>query len=257
MNKVLNFTERLLLDAGIKPGMKVLDIGCGFGEVTFLIAELIGKSGEVIGIDSNELAITKAKGRIKESGFSNINFKQEDLTKVSSELGRFDAVVARRVLMYLPNVRNILRNLSNLLAPYGLFVFQESDSTLVPGGIVSLPLHDRVINWMWRTVESEDGDIHIGFKLPQIMTDAGIVIDHIRAEPVIQGQGSHYPLHFIIRAMLPRIIEHNIANEEEIDIDTLEERLSMERSNEAVYVSDMAFGIWGHKPKESNLKNDD
>lgn len=248
MKKPLDFTERLLQDAGIKPGMKVLDIGCGTGEVTFLIAELVGGSGEVLGIDSNGEAIAKARERVEEKFSANVYFKQEDLTKLSLGSVQFDAVVARRVLMYLPNLTEILRNLSHLIRSGGLFVFQESDSTMIPGGITSLPLHDKVINWMWQTVESEGADTHIGFKLPKILADAGIIVDHVRAEPVIQGQGSHYPLHFIMRHMLPRIIKHGVADAKEIDIDTLEKRLSMERASETIYVSDMAFGVWGHKP---------
>jgi ubiquinone/menaquinone biosynthesis C-methylase UbiE len=48
-------TERLLRSAGIEPGMRVLDIGCGAGDVSMLAAELVGSTGSVVGIDRNEI----------------------------------------------------------------------------------------------------------------------------------------------------------------------------------------------------------
>ncbi|NIP43087.1 MAG: methyltransferase, partial [candidate division Zixibacteria bacterium] len=70
---------------------------------------------------------------------------------------------------------------------------------------------------------------------------------HVQAEPAIQGQPGHNSLLFIIKAMMPRVIEHGVASEEEIDIDTLEERLAAECADGAIYIIDMAFGVWGHK----------
>jgi ubiquinone/menaquinone biosynthesis C-methylase UbiE len=57
------FTERLLKDAGISTGMKVLDIGCGNGEVSFLVSKIIGESGKVVGVDIDNQAITNARKR--------------------------------------------------------------------------------------------------------------------------------------------------------------------------------------------------
>jgi SAM-dependent methyltransferase len=248
MKKIPGFTERLLLDAGITAGMKVLDIGCGAGEVSFLVADLVGASGQVVGIDADEQAIATAQERAKERHYSNVNFCQQNLAKLSLQTAVFDAVVGRRILMYLPDATTVLRGIAEIILPGGLFVFQESDSTMAPGRIGAMPLHDKVVDWIWKTVTREGADIHMGFNLPATMRSAGIIVDHVRAEPVIQGQAGHYPLHFIVRAMLPRIIKQGVASAEEIGIDTLEKRLDAERSRDAVYVSDFAFGVWGHKP---------
>jgi ubiquinone/menaquinone biosynthesis C-methylase UbiE len=51
------FTERLLRNAEIGPGMRVLDLGCGAGDVSMLAAELVGPSGSVVGIDRNPQVI--------------------------------------------------------------------------------------------------------------------------------------------------------------------------------------------------------
>ena len=51
------FTEHFLRDAGIVPGMRVLDIGCGMGDVTMLAAGLVGPAGRVVSIDMNQASI--------------------------------------------------------------------------------------------------------------------------------------------------------------------------------------------------------
>ena len=67
------FTRRLLEEAGIGRGMKVLDVGCGPGDVSLLAAELVGEEGQVIGVDTNsnavQLAQTRAQAASLKTGF--------------------------------------------------------------------------------------------------------------------------------------------------------------------------------------------
>jgi len=58
-------TRRFLLDAGVLPGMRVLDVGCGLGDVTFLCAALVGDAGQVIGVDRASSAIVAARERAR------------------------------------------------------------------------------------------------------------------------------------------------------------------------------------------------
>lgn len=245
---VNSITERLLIDAGISTGMRVLDIGCGSGEISLLLARMVGPEGEVLGIDHDENSILLARERVQGQNLSNVTFLKSDLSEPLPGLGLFDAAVGRRILMYLPNPVVTIRHISTALLPNGVLVFQESDSTMVPGRVKSLPLHEQVNDWIWSTVEREGANIHIGFDLPSIFEQAGLTVESIRAEAIILGQNTHYPLSTIVRAMLPRIIQHGVATETEIDIETLDQRLKAERPSSTVYVSDMAFGIWARKP---------
>jgi hypothetical protein len=61
-------TERLLRSAGIEPGMRVLDIGCGAGDVSMLAAELVGSTGSVVGIDRNEIGLPPPLSRRHRTG---------------------------------------------------------------------------------------------------------------------------------------------------------------------------------------------
>jgi len=61
-------TERLLRNAGIEAGMRVLDLGCGAGDVSVLAAELVGPEGSVVGIDRSQEVLNVAKERAREGG---------------------------------------------------------------------------------------------------------------------------------------------------------------------------------------------
>ncbi len=188
-----SITERLISSAGIARGMRVLDIGCGNGLVSFLLLDAVGSEGEVIGIDINDKALEMAKSRAKENSFSNLKFFNADISNQLTSLGIFDAVFGRRVLMYLQNPVSVLKNISGLIKSGGVVAFQESDATITPGRIEALPLHEKVNEWIWRTVERDGGNLHMGFELPRVLKESGFVVENVKAEAIIQGQKLHSP----------------------------------------------------------------
>jgi ubiquinone/menaquinone biosynthesis C-methylase UbiE len=244
-------TERLLIDAVVGPGMRVLDVGCGRGDVTLLAAKLVGAGGEVVGIDREPGALELARGRVREAGLTNVSCVLGDFTAIGPDHGTFDAVVGRRVLMYQADAVAALRAVVRVLRRGGLVVFQEADATMVPASRVPLPLNARANRWMWRTVEREGGNLHMGFDLAPALEQAGLVVEQVRAEAIVQTAKLRHPVGAIVRVMLPRILEHGVATEAEIDIDTLDERLAAEcAAANATYVGDMAFGAWARLPAE-------
>jgi SAM-dependent methyltransferase len=69
-------TERLLRAAGVNHGMRVLDVGCGVGDVSMLVAELVGPAGFVVGIDRNADAVAmQANARARSAGLKNVDFR--------------------------------------------------------------------------------------------------------------------------------------------------------------------------------------
>src|SRR5262245_17634360 len=86
-------TRWFLREAGLMAGMRVLDVGSGAGDVAFLAAELVGNSGEVVGVDRSEAALTAARG------LRNVSFREGDPTRMTFERA-FDAVIGRYVLQY-------------------------------------------------------------------------------------------------------------------------------------------------------------
>lgn len=242
-------TERLLVDAGIGVGMRVIDVGCGRGDVSFLAARLVGEQGQVLGVDRDASPLVVARERARELNLPRVTFAEGDFCALSPEHGQFDCAVGRRVLMYQRDPVEAIRRLADALRPGGLIVFQEHDSTMVPARLTPLPLQERVHEWVWRTVEREGANIHMGFDLASVLEQAGLVVEQVRAEAIVQTPRAHYPMGPIVRAMLPRIVHQGVASEEEINVDTLDQRLVEERQRaNAAYVGDMVFGAWARKP---------
>ncbi len=98
------YTRRLLEDAGITSGMKVLDVGSGAGDVALLAAELVGPRGTVVGAHSNPLILETARQRVRAAGLENTSFVSTDISRLALDED-FDAVVGRCVLFFLRATR--------------------------------------------------------------------------------------------------------------------------------------------------------
>src|SRR5438445_5594975 len=86
--------------AGIEPGMRVLDLGCGVGDVAMLAADLVGPTGSVVGIDRDAASVAWASKRVLEAGYKNIRFQTTEFHEfVDSQ--KCDAFVGRLLLLYL------------------------------------------------------------------------------------------------------------------------------------------------------------
>jgi SAM-dependent methyltransferase len=252
-DSVDDITERMLIDAGIGPGMSVLDVGCGSGDVSLLLVKLVGNEGHVTGIDRDGPSLEIARERVCKLHLPNVTFIRQDICSLSPGSGPFDAAVSRRVIMYLPDPVDAIRRIAGTVRPGGVVALLEHDATMVPGRLKPLPLQEQVSGWIRKTIECEGADIHIGFNLPFFFEKAGLTVEHVRAEAIIQTPKTQYPTVNIIRAMLPRIIKTGVTTEEEIDLDTLEQRLFDERAKaNSIYVSDMVFTVWARKPDPSN-----
>jgi SAM-dependent methyltransferase len=99
-----------------RPGERVLDLGCGFGETTLQLAGLVGESGSALGIDVSEPFIEAA--RKEAEGVANVDFMVADVQTL--ELPReFDYAYARMGLMFFANPVAALRNVADALNPGG------------------------------------------------------------------------------------------------------------------------------------------
>jgi SAM-dependent methyltransferase len=120
--------RRVLLQAGLKPGMRVADLGCGVGMVTTLMAELVGPTGHVVGVDFSGAQITQAR-ELLPPGFSNVSFVEVSATDTGLPHESFDLVYCRFLLIHLTEPEKALREMRNLLKPGGILVCEDGDLT--------------------------------------------------------------------------------------------------------------------------------
>ena len=102
-------TEAILRMAGLAPGMRVLDLGTGLGDVAFAAAGIVGPAGEVVGIDQSRSVVARATSRAEERGLDNVGFEVGDVG-TWHDGSRFDAVVGRLILLYCPDQPAVIRH---------------------------------------------------------------------------------------------------------------------------------------------------
>jgi SAM-dependent methyltransferase len=228
------FTRRLLLRAGIQPGMRVLDVGCGPGDVSFLAAELVGDGGCVVGVERDEHALQGARRRATESGLQNVEFVCGDFRDVELAAPPFDACVGRLVLMYQADPAGALRSAARHLRPGGVVVFAEmcllTGSALPARALVSWPpthASEQLSQWMHEIFSRLGTQPDMGLRLPATFAQAGLEpnpdLDTCVAIAVGEDAIDHYV--DVARSLLPAIIANGLASEHEVDVDGLAERL--------------------------------
>ena len=116
----------LLLRAGIRPGMKVADLGCGTGMVTQLLAELVGPTGLVVGVDYSAEQVKQAGALLPEE-FTNVRFINASATDTGLPRETFDLVYCRFLLIHLSDPEAALREMRALLKPEGILACEDGD----------------------------------------------------------------------------------------------------------------------------------
>jgi 2-polyprenyl-3-methyl-5-hydroxy-6-metoxy-1,4-benzoquinol methylase len=220
-------TERLLREAGLRQGMRVLDLGCGAGDVAMLAADLVGPSGHVVGIDRSAEALDLARDRARGAGYANIEFHQgaaEDFADLKS----FDLAIGRYVLIHQADPANFIRAAASHVKPGGAVAFHE---IAVYGELRSLPefpLWRQAGDWAKRGLSSVILHPDAGGRMMVHFADAGLKPPKMFCEvPVSGGPDSPFYswLALTIRSLLRQIEKVGLATAEEIDIDTLEQRM--------------------------------
>lgn len=167
-----DYTEHALRLAGLRPGMRVLDIGSGPGDVSFIAARLVGPTGTVLGVDAAPAMVELARARAAEKGLSTVHFTQSAVDSITLD-EPVDAVVGRLILMHLPDPAATLRHLVSFVRPGGVVAFSENDITAAHG-VPDTPLFRRVTGGIVRAFEAMGLSPRFGTTLHTVFADAGL-----------------------------------------------------------------------------------
>lgn len=121
-------TAEVLASAGLRPGMRCLDVGCGPGEVMRLMGKTVGPSGEVVGLDLDAQLGRAAVARLSAEGGARYRFEAGDITAGTPVAGApFDLVFARFLLIHMDDPVAVTRRLGGLVRPGGTLVLMDFD----------------------------------------------------------------------------------------------------------------------------------
>lgn len=220
-------TERLLSEAGLRPGMRVLDLGCGGGDVSMLLAELVGPAGSVTGIDCSAEFVKAARQRARGLGHANIEFHWEAVEDFYDP-DPFDMVVGRSVLVHQADPVRFLRAAASHVRPgSGVLAFHESAVYGQIRALPPVPLVQQVWDWTVAVFASLPHPDAAG-RMFEHFLNAGLPQPAVFSEAPVGG-GPDCPFYALaaqsMAILLPQLEKLGIATAAEVSIDTLEARM--------------------------------
>jgi ubiquinone/menaquinone biosynthesis C-methylase UbiE len=248
--RVAPYTERLFREAGIGEGQRVLDLGSGVGDVSMLLARIVGPSGEVLGIERDASSIARAKSRVAEAGFRNISFTQADVHQIDSDKS-FDAAVGRFILMFLPDPASVLRSLARLVHPGGVLAFQEPTWIPLLASAERFSLWSRVLSAIHETFLRSGVNPETGLALYGTFQEIGFPRPAMHMETPLGSDAKFLGLMCdLLLSLKPLALQHKVSLEGLGDLDTLLDRVHAEVEAANTVVSFVSLvGVWARKPK--------
>src|SRR5262245_29577213 len=223
---IAGVTRRLIRKCGIGPGMRVLDIGCGVGDVSMLLADAVGATGCVLGFDSEPRAIEVARTRARVAGYRNIEFVVAS-DDAFPDRPLFDAAIGRYILHHLPDPVATIRRAAAAVRPFGVVAFQEPVSHISDQTLPTVELYTKLERCLKSVFRATLPHFDVGGRLIACFEDAGLPTPHLTCEAIAGGPASPLWRLFAMayRSMLPHMVHLDLAPAEESDPDTLAERL--------------------------------
>jgi len=171
--------ELLHSDTGFPSGARVLEVGCGVGAQTVIIAPA-NPGAHFTGIDLSEASLAEARRRAADAGLRNVEFRQADLLDLPFSDGSFDHVLVCFVLEHLPEPARALESLRRVLVPGGRVTVIEGDhgsALFHPDSLAARANIDGLV----RAQGVHGGDANIGRRLQPLLAGAGY--DDVRVSP--------------------------------------------------------------------------
>ena len=244
------FTRHFFQLAGIGPGMHLLDVGSGAGDVAILAADLVGPSGSVTGVDIAATAIALARARTRSLGLAQVSFRHGDPGELTFDRP-FDAIVGRYVLMFQADAAAMLRRLAKHLRPGGVIVFHEPDWSFVRS-TPPAPLYDRCCQRIVDVFDRVGTSTNMSAKLHQAFVNAGLQPPAMRMQAVIGGPAAAADWVTAVAeltiTLLPTMQREGVvtaADNAEMAADTLADRMRRECvASNSVVVGRAEIGAW-------------
>ncbi|HJZ81452.1 MAG TPA: methyltransferase domain-containing protein [Pyrinomonadaceae bacterium] len=214
--RIMHSSTASLLDrAGISPGMKCLEIGCGSGDISIELARRVGPHGHVLGVDIDDTKIELARQEAADLNVNNVEFRLLDIRTSKLTVG-YDLVYVRFVLTHLSDPASVVQSIHELLKPGGPVIIEDIDFS---GHFVypESPAFNRYHELYCAVVQRRGGNPNIGPQLPLLLKQNGF--DEIKVS-VVQPMALEGEVKVITPLTLENIadalVQENLSTPEEI-----------------------------------------
>ena len=241
--------SRWLLDQiGLPVGARVVEIGCGPRGCLDLLAERVGTSGEVVGVERSEEAVTLARKFIAERNLANVRVLHGDARHAGLPKGEFDLATARLVLINLPHPEEVVSEMAALVRPGGVVALHEAD-WMASACDPPLPAWNRLNDLMLAFAKKNGNDLLIGRRLPRMLREAGLV--DVRINPLLHVPPLGHPRRMllldVVENLRERVLSEKLIDEAELDASMASLRRHLE-DPDTLEIFALYFQAWGRKP---------
>jgi len=196
----------------LHPGMDVLDVGCGTGAVTRILAERVSP-GRVVGIDLSDERLSVAREIAEERGVTNVEYMQADVSALDLQERRFDLVYSRFLFQYLPGRAGLdtLAGMKRLVRPGGRVTVADLDGN----HLYRYPLDEeweQVLRQLVHAIEETGFDAFVGRKLYSMFRKVGLQNLHVDILPYYLIEGRADPLSLRVWEMKIEILAKTVEN---------------------------------------------
>lgn len=215
-------TEALLTELGLSEGMRAADIGCGTGTVSRWMAQRVGSTGAVVGVDLSQAQLEVARRDAARSGLTQLTFSHGDAGDTGLPREHFDVVYCRFLLCHLAEPERALAEMRALLKPGGVLVADDVDVASIFADPPS-PDIDRMRDLMLAVGRSRGVDYCLGIRLHRLFRLRGLADPQVRIDqPVYStGEAKRFWEYTVLEAV-PAMLAAGLTTQAEID------RLSVE-----------------------------
>jgi len=178
--------------AGITPGMRVVDIGCGPGFASADLAECVGTQGEVIGIESSERFIAFAAEHCRARGVANVGFVMADVMQDELPVTGADAIWCRWLAIFVSDPALLVRKMAGMLKPGGKIIFHEYVHYETYQSVPPSPRIEEFIAHVMRSWRDFGGEPNVARYLPAHLAAAGCRV--LDTRPISFSAQPHQPV---------------------------------------------------------------
>ena len=240
---MLPTTSQLLKTVGLRQGMECLDVGCGGGHVSLLMASMIGPAGKVVGTDTDKEIIELAKEDAEIAKTGNVEFRQVDASLCQSHED-YDLVYARFLLSHLREPEKCFETMVEACRPGGTIVVEDVDfagSFCYP----SRAAYERYLELYQKVVARRGGDPNIGPKLPGMLRKAGAkgIQLNVVQPTQLQGEGK-LMASMTMERISGAVISEGLATESEVQ-EIVNELNHAATDCETAMSLPRVFQVWG------------
>jgi SAM-dependent methyltransferase len=239
-------TRQLLELAGLRPGMRVADLGCGVGTVTQLLAEIVGPDGHVVGVDLSADQLEEARQRTASAGLTNVSFVCASASRTGLPRESFDLVYCRFLLLHMPNPEDGLREMRGLLEDGGVLVCEDGD--LTSAGSEPPSALDAFADLFSRLGPTRGLDYTLGRRLYHMVGEAGFASASVRFnQPVFTRGDDKRLLEWSVAEAAQAFVDARLIAADQLE-HTLAEMERLSEDETVLAIMPRMSQVWAAKP---------